>query len=158
VTLDENLSKVKEFSIVWSSSPDLTKYNSYFSTPEVIESPTKISGQNAYAFFLGRVNYFFLMLFNWQLKYQLTLQLSLIIIFNAIDTSSNNASNSAAKRGCVTLVIVRRPQMGCPPEERPTLSVCGAQHLLNSRNWRRPLLITPPFLKLFFWLPLLSPL
>jgi hypothetical protein len=51
VTLDENLSKVKEFSIVWSSSPDLTKYKSYFSTPEVIEFPTEISGQNAYAYF-----------------------------------------------------------------------------------------------------------
>ncbi|KAJ3695862.1 hypothetical protein LUZ60_001239 [Juncus effusus] len=51
VTLSENLSEIKEFSVVWSSSPDLTKYKSYFSSPEIIEFPTEISGQNAYAYF-----------------------------------------------------------------------------------------------------------
>ncbi|XP_078157356.1 dipeptidyl-peptidase 5-like [Carex rostrata] len=56
VTLDEKLSKLKEFSIVWSSSPDLTKYKLYFSTPEIIEFPTEIAGQNAYAYFYPPTN------------------------------------------------------------------------------------------------------
>lgn len=56
MTLDEKLSKVKEFSIVWSSSPDLTKYKLYFSTPEIIEFPTEIAGENAYAYFYPPTN------------------------------------------------------------------------------------------------------
>ncbi|KAJ4817580.1 Dipeptidyl peptidase family member 6 [Rhynchospora pubera] len=56
VTLDDKLAEVKEFSIVWSSSPDLAKYRPYFSTPEVIEFPTEISGQNAYAYFYPPTN------------------------------------------------------------------------------------------------------
>ncbi|KAJ4764869.1 Dipeptidyl peptidase family member 6 [Rhynchospora pubera] len=55
VTL-EKLSKVKEFSIVWSSSPDLSKYKPYFSFPEVIKFPTEISGQSAYAYFYPPLN------------------------------------------------------------------------------------------------------
>ncbi|KAJ4793741.1 Acylamino-acid-releasing enzyme [Rhynchospora pubera] len=55
VTL-EKLSKVKEFSIVWSSSPDLYKYKPYFSFPEVIKFPTEISGQSAYAYFYPPLN------------------------------------------------------------------------------------------------------
>ncbi|XP_020258203.1 uncharacterized protein LOC109834578 [Asparagus officinalis] len=51
VTLDENVSKVKEFSIIWSSSPEVGKYNSYFSLPELIEFPTAVPGQKAYAYF-----------------------------------------------------------------------------------------------------------
>ncbi|XP_047322461.1 uncharacterized protein LOC124926309 [Impatiens glandulifera] len=51
VTLDAQLSIPTEVSIVWSSSPDSIKYESYFSLPELIEFPTEVPGQNAYAFF-----------------------------------------------------------------------------------------------------------
>ncbi|XP_008797283.2 uncharacterized protein LOC103712518 [Phoenix dactylifera] len=51
VILDENHSKAIEFSIIWSSSPDITKYEPYFSLPEIIEFPTENPGQNAYAYF-----------------------------------------------------------------------------------------------------------
>ncbi|XP_057973331.1 uncharacterized protein LOC131161527 [Malania oleifera] len=51
VTLDENKSKAVDFDIVWSSSPDSSKYKSYFSLPELIEFPTEVPGQNAYAYF-----------------------------------------------------------------------------------------------------------
>eukprot|EP00262_Sarcandra_glabra_P005592 TRINITY_DN17314_c0_g1_i1.p1 TRINITY_DN17314_c0_g1~~TRINITY_DN17314_c0_g1_i1.p1 ORF type:complete len:675 (-),score=107.83 TRINITY_DN17314_c0_g1_i1:312-2336(-) len=57
VTLDELQSKVDEFSIIWSSSPDITKYKSYFSLPEIIEIPTEIPGQNAYAYFYPPSNH-----------------------------------------------------------------------------------------------------
>ncbi|KAM7280474.1 hypothetical protein ACFE04_007608 [Oxalis oulophora] len=50
ITLD-NQFKVVDFNIVWSSSPDSLKYESYFSLPEVIEFPTEVPGQNAYAYF-----------------------------------------------------------------------------------------------------------
>lgn len=49
--LDENQSKVKEFSIIWVSSQEVTKYKSYFSVPELIYFPTEVPGQKAYAFF-----------------------------------------------------------------------------------------------------------
>ncbi|XP_042409315.1 probable dipeptidyl-peptidase 5 isoform X2 [Zingiber officinale] len=51
VNLDVNQSNATKSSILWSSSPDATKYDSYFSFPEVIEFPTEHPGQNAYAFF-----------------------------------------------------------------------------------------------------------
>uniref|UniRef100_A0A1D1XEX2 Dipeptidyl peptidase family member 6 n=1 Tax=Anthurium amnicola TaxID=1678845 RepID=A0A1D1XEX2_9ARAE len=51
VILDERLAQVATFSIIWSSSPDITRFAQYFSKPEVIEFPTEVSGQNAYAFF-----------------------------------------------------------------------------------------------------------
>ncbi|WJX31741.1 hypothetical protein P8452_20142 [Trifolium repens] len=51
VTLDENKSKVVDFNIIWSSSPDSLKYSSYISKPELIEFPTEVPGQNAYAYF-----------------------------------------------------------------------------------------------------------
>jgi dipeptidyl aminopeptidase/acylaminoacyl peptidase len=51
ITLDDNQVKVADFNIVWSSSPDSLKYESYFSLPEVIEFPTEVPGQNAYAYF-----------------------------------------------------------------------------------------------------------
>jgi hypothetical protein len=56
VILDKELSKVKEFNIVWSSSPDLSKYKQYFSFPEVIEFPTEFPGQTAYAYFYPASN------------------------------------------------------------------------------------------------------
>lgn len=51
VTLDEHKSKAVEFEIIWCSSPDSIKYKSYFSLPELIEFPTEVPGQNAYAYF-----------------------------------------------------------------------------------------------------------
>ena len=42
--------------IVWSSSDDVTKYESYFSLPEFIEFPTVIPGQHAYAYFYAPHN------------------------------------------------------------------------------------------------------
>ncbi|KAJ6391136.1 hypothetical protein OIU77_025184 [Salix suchowensis] len=51
VHLDDYGSKVVDFKIIWSSSPDSLNYNSYFSVPELIEFPTEVPGQNAYAFF-----------------------------------------------------------------------------------------------------------
>lgn len=51
VTLDDNKSEAVDFNIVWSSSPDSLKYSSYISKPELIEFPTVVPGQNAYAYF-----------------------------------------------------------------------------------------------------------
>ncbi|KAE8683648.1 Detected protein of confused Function [Hibiscus syriacus] len=42
---------VVDFKIVWSSSLDCLKYESYFSRPELIEFPTEVPGQNAYAYY-----------------------------------------------------------------------------------------------------------
>ncbi|KAM3205140.1 hypothetical protein P3L10_028550 [Capsicum annuum] len=49
VILDDHMSDVVEFSIMWSSFSDIDKYISYFSLPELIEFPTDVAGQNAYA-------------------------------------------------------------------------------------------------------------
>jgi len=51
VTLDDKKSKVVDFNIIWSSSPDSLKYSSYISKPVLIEFPTEVPGQNAYAYF-----------------------------------------------------------------------------------------------------------
>ena len=51
MTLDDQKSKVVDFKIIRSSSPDSSKYKSYFSLPEFIEFPTEVPGQNAYAYF-----------------------------------------------------------------------------------------------------------
>ncbi|CAI0558446.1 unnamed protein product [Linum tenue] len=51
ITLDAIQSKVLEFNIIWSSSPDSSKYQSYYSLPEFIEFPTEVPGQSAYAYF-----------------------------------------------------------------------------------------------------------
>ncbi|KAF8410015.1 hypothetical protein HHK36_002535 [Tetracentron sinense] len=51
VSLDDHRSKAVDFKIIWSSSPDSTKYSSYFSMPELIEFPTEVLGENAYAYF-----------------------------------------------------------------------------------------------------------
>uniref|UniRef100_A0A453R3X5 Peptidase S9 prolyl oligopeptidase catalytic domain-containing protein n=6 Tax=Triticinae TaxID=1648030 RepID=A0A453R3X5_AEGTS len=56
VTLDENKTKVISFSIVWSSSPNVMQYRSFFSTPEFIEFPTSSPGQKAYAYFYPPLN------------------------------------------------------------------------------------------------------
>jgi len=51
VTLNESKTKVINFSIVWSSSPDVVQYKPFFSKPEIVEFPTSIPGQKAYAYF-----------------------------------------------------------------------------------------------------------
>ncbi|KAK9668588.1 hypothetical protein RND81_13G070200 [Saponaria officinalis] len=51
VTLDDQKSKAVEFDIIWSSSPESAKFQSYFSLPELIEFPTEVAGQTAYAYF-----------------------------------------------------------------------------------------------------------
>jgi hypothetical protein len=48
-----------DFSIVWSSSEDITKYTSYFSLPEFMKFPTVIPGQHAYAYFYAPHNHIF---------------------------------------------------------------------------------------------------
>lgn len=56
VTLDEKRTMATDFSIVWSSSEDVAKYESYFSLPEFLEFPTVIPGQHAYAYFYAPYN------------------------------------------------------------------------------------------------------
>lgn len=56
VDLDHSLSKVTECSIIWSSSVNCVKYQSYFSSPEVIEFPSGSSDQTAYAYFYPPAN------------------------------------------------------------------------------------------------------
>ena len=56
VTLDDQASKVIDFQIVWSSSPTISEYKSYFSTPEFIEFPTEVPGENAYAYYYPPAN------------------------------------------------------------------------------------------------------
>ncbi|KAH9624638.1 hypothetical protein KSS87_000793 [Heliosperma pusillum] len=51
VTLDDQKSKAVNFKVMWSSSPDSAKFESYFSLPELIEFPTEVPGQVAYAYF-----------------------------------------------------------------------------------------------------------
>ncbi|KAM0952538.1 putative bleomycin hydrolase [Dioscorea sansibarensis] len=57
VSLDESRSKIKELSIVWCSSPEITKYKSYFGFPEIIEFPTEVPGEHAYAYFYPPANH-----------------------------------------------------------------------------------------------------
>ncbi|XP_020973102.1 uncharacterized protein LOC107625088 isoform X2 [Arachis ipaensis] len=59
VTLDDDKSKVVNFNIIWSSSPDSLKYSSYISKPELIEFPTEVPCQNAYAYFYQPTNPFY---------------------------------------------------------------------------------------------------
>lgn len=56
VTLDDQKLKAVDFRILWSSSANISKYKSYFSSPELIEFPTKVPGQNAYAYFYPPTN------------------------------------------------------------------------------------------------------
>lgn len=51
VALDIEKAEITEFQIVWSSSSDVEKYQSYFSLPQCIQFPTEVAGQNAYAYF-----------------------------------------------------------------------------------------------------------
>lgn len=51
VTLDDHKSEAVDFMIIWSSSADISEYKLYFSLPELIEFPTEVPGQKAYAYF-----------------------------------------------------------------------------------------------------------
>ncbi|KAK3423103.1 hypothetical protein EUGRSUZ_F00028 [Eucalyptus grandis] len=57
VTFNDEKSEGIDFQIIWSSSPDCLKYESYFSLPELIEFPTEVPGQNAYAYFYPPSNH-----------------------------------------------------------------------------------------------------
>ncbi|KAI6688173.1 hypothetical protein NL676_025001 [Syzygium grande] len=59
VTFNDEKFEVIDFQIIWSSSPDSLKYDSYFSLPELIEFPTEVPGQNAYAYFYPLSNQFY---------------------------------------------------------------------------------------------------
>lgn len=56
MTLDDQKSHAVDFKIIWSSSEESQTYESYFSSPELIEFPTDIPGQNAYAYFYPPCN------------------------------------------------------------------------------------------------------
>jgi hypothetical protein len=57
--LDDKRTKATDFSIVWSSSEDVTRYSSYFGSPEFMEFPTVIPGQHAYAYIYAPFNHIF---------------------------------------------------------------------------------------------------
>ncbi|XP_048130781.1 uncharacterized protein LOC115731060 [Rhodamnia argentea] len=57
ILIFDEVSKAIDFRIVWSSSPDSLKYESYFSLPELIEFPSEVPGQNAYAYFYPPSNH-----------------------------------------------------------------------------------------------------
>ncbi|KAL6861818.1 hypothetical protein ACP4OV_017518 [Aristida adscensionis] len=59
VTLDEKRTTATDFSIVWSSSADVAKYESHFSLPEFVEFPTVIPDQRAYAYFYAPYSHTF---------------------------------------------------------------------------------------------------
>lgn len=56
MALDEQKLKAVDFNILWSSSPESLKYESYFGLPELIEFPTVVPGQNAYAYYYPPTN------------------------------------------------------------------------------------------------------
>uniref|UniRef100_A0A7N0V1S4 Peptidase S9 prolyl oligopeptidase catalytic domain-containing protein n=1 Tax=Kalanchoe fedtschenkoi TaxID=63787 RepID=A0A7N0V1S4_KALFE len=59
VILDDHKSKINKFEIVWSSSPNSSKYAPYFSFPEFIRFPTEVPGQDAYAYYYPPSNPYF---------------------------------------------------------------------------------------------------
>lgn len=56
MSLDDQATKVVAFQIVWSSSPTISEYKSYFSSPEFIEFPTEVPGEVAYAYYYPPTN------------------------------------------------------------------------------------------------------
>ncbi|XP_010551210.1 PREDICTED: uncharacterized protein LOC104821889 isoform X2 [Tarenaya hassleriana] len=59
ITLDDHKLRAINFEIVWSSSPDVLNYKPFFSLPELIEFPTEVPGQKAYAYFYPPSNPFY---------------------------------------------------------------------------------------------------
>ena len=56
MALDDQNSKAVDFKILWCSSSISPEYKSYFSKPEIIEFPTVIPGQSAFAYFYPPTN------------------------------------------------------------------------------------------------------
>ncbi|KAL0360795.1 UNVERIFIED_CONTAM: Dipeptidyl peptidase family member 6 [Sesamum radiatum] len=56
VTLDDQKSKAIDFKIIWSSSSISSSYRPYISSPELIEFPTEVPGETAYAYFYPPTN------------------------------------------------------------------------------------------------------
>ncbi|KAK4390597.1 Dipeptidyl peptidase family member 6 [Sesamum angolense] len=56
VTLDDQKSKAIDFKIMWSSSSISSSYRPYISSPELIEFPTEVPGETAYAYFYPPTN------------------------------------------------------------------------------------------------------
>ncbi|CAI9116599.1 OLC1v1017792C1 [Oldenlandia corymbosa var. corymbosa] len=56
VTLDVKNLKATDFKIMWCSSATGLMYNAYFSKPELIEFPTVVPGQSAFAYFYPPTN------------------------------------------------------------------------------------------------------
>ncbi|CAL5333685.1 unnamed protein product [Camellia sinensis] len=56
VVLNDQKSNPINFQIIWSCSSETDKYKSYFSSPKLIEFPTDVAGQNAYAYFYPPCN------------------------------------------------------------------------------------------------------
>ncbi|XP_073124184.1 dipeptidyl-peptidase 5 [Henckelia pumila] len=56
VTLDDQNSEAADFKIIWSSSSIISSYKPYLSSPELIEFPTEVPGENAYAYFYPPTN------------------------------------------------------------------------------------------------------
>ncbi|XP_057793764.1 probable dipeptidyl-peptidase 5 isoform X2 [Salvia miltiorrhiza] len=56
VILDDQKSKAVDLKIIWSSSYISPPIRSYISTPELIEFPTEVPGQSAYAYFYPPTN------------------------------------------------------------------------------------------------------
>ncbi|THG20872.1 hypothetical protein TEA_024092 [Camellia sinensis var. sinensis] len=56
VVLNDQKSNPVNFQIIWSCSSETDKYKSYFSSPKLIEFPTDVAGQNAYAYFYPPCN------------------------------------------------------------------------------------------------------
>ncbi|KAL2455144.1 alpha/beta-Hydrolases superfamily protein [Abeliophyllum distichum] len=56
VILDDQKSKAVDFNIIWSSSSINSDYRPYLSSPELIEFPTEVPGESAYAFFYPPTN------------------------------------------------------------------------------------------------------
>lgn len=56
VILNDQKSKAVDFKIMWSSSYVTPSTQSYISKPELIEFPTEVPGQSAYAYFYPPTN------------------------------------------------------------------------------------------------------
>lgn len=56
VILDDQISKAVDFRIMWSSSYIAPSYRPYISSPELIEFPTEVPGETAYAYFYPPTN------------------------------------------------------------------------------------------------------
>lgn len=54
--MDDQISQAVDFRIIWSSSYIAPSYRPYISSPELIEFPTEVPGETAYAYFYPPTN------------------------------------------------------------------------------------------------------